>query len=355
MRRKSHLLPKVLIVDDDPRNIGILTELLEEDYRLRTADSGKAGLEQIQSFRPDIVLLDIMMPGMDGLEVCKRIRQDEASRYCKILFISGKVTLEDRLAGYEAGGDDYITKPFDHDEVMAKLAVFVKLKSTQEINQIKRNFLNLMAHETHTPLNGVLGLADYIMDDDSLSREDIRNMLKEISEAGQNLMKLFRKVLLLVSLGGQYELEEVEEDFSEVVGLALDAQKLLAQNKNIQVKPEVEPCRMHYDRDLMIKTLCFILENAVHHSPEEAEIEIVGQRIGDTYRLEIVDHGQGMSTEEIEQLSQEFTVKDVRHHQQGHGLGLAIVRRITELHGGTLTIESFPGQGTSVSLQIPIR
>lgn len=355
MKSPKHLLPKVLIVDDDVRNIAILSELLEEDYRITTASSGNQALERLAGFRPDLVLLDIMMPGMDGLEVCRRIREDKTSRFSKVLMISGKVTVEDRLAGYAAGADDYITKPFDHDEIKAKLEVFVKLKSMQEINRIKREFLNLMAHETNTPLNGILGLADYILDDKNLDVTEIRELVQEISEVGQNLMQLIRKILLLVNLTGPIKIDEQIEDFSEAVGLALDARKTKAMNRDVSFEPSIEPCRFPHDRELSIKAICLILDNAIEHAPESSKIELVGQRIGELYRLDIVDRGKGIPPENLEEMTDEFTVSQLSHHKQGHGLGLAIVKRIAEMHGGSLVIESVPGHGTCVAIELPTR
>lgn len=355
MKTQHHAMSRIMIIDDDERNIAILRELLEDHYRIVWAASGEEGLNKINAFHPDIVLLDIMMPGIDGLEVCRQIRQNRASRFCKILFISGKVTLEDRLAGYKAGGDDYITKPFDHDEIMAKIQVFLQLKSAQEINQIKRDFLNLMAHETHTPLNGILGLADYIMDDNDLKLEEIRPMVQEISDAGQTLMSLIRKILLIVNLSGPVQIDESNEDISEAVGLALDAQKTIAAQRQIQYKPTVEPCQFVHDRDLIIQSLCFVLDNAIQHAPQQSALEVVGQRIGENYRIEILDQGEGISAEDLKYISDEFTVKNIGHHSKGHGLGLAIVKRVAEMHGGTLHIESAPTFGTSVTIELPIR
>jgi DNA-binding response OmpR family regulator len=137
MDPSEKLMGKVLIVDDELRTLSIMEKLLE-NFEVKTARSGSEALEKIQSFVPDVVLLDIMMPGMDGYEVCRRIRQMRELRFTKIIFISGKVLIEERLAGYDAGGDDYVTKPFDHDELLAKLKVFLRLKRVDEVSEIKR-------------------------------------------------------------------------------------------------------------------------------------------------------------------------------------------------------------------------
>lgn len=119
---------KILIVDDDEINVGILKELLEEQYALATARSGQQCLEKIDQFKPDLVLLDILMPGMDGYETCRRIKSDSQSETTHIILISSKTSIESRLKGYEVGTDDYIVKPFDNDELLAKIKVQIRLR-----------------------------------------------------------------------------------------------------------------------------------------------------------------------------------------------------------------------------------
>ncbi|MCH7558724.1 MAG: fused response regulator/phosphatase [Planctomycetes bacterium] len=121
---------KLLIVDDDEINVGIFKELLEEQYALATASSGQQCLEKIGQFKPDLVLLDIVMPGMDGYETCRRIKSDPQSETAHVILISSKISIESRLKGYEVGTDDYITKPFDNDELLAKIKVQVRLRDT---------------------------------------------------------------------------------------------------------------------------------------------------------------------------------------------------------------------------------
>jgi sigma-B regulation protein RsbU (phosphoserine phosphatase) len=119
---------KILIVDDVEINVEILKELLEEQYALATANSGQQCLEKISRFKPDLVLLDIVMPGMDGYETCRRIKSDPQSETAHILLISSKTSVESRLKGYEVGTDDYIVKPFDNDELLAKIKVQIRLR-----------------------------------------------------------------------------------------------------------------------------------------------------------------------------------------------------------------------------------
>ncbi len=133
---------KILIVDDDKSNLRILSLILESDYEIQEANDGEEALLIAEKFKPDIMLLDVMMPGIDGIEVCQRIREDVNQRDCKIILVTAKTSLEDRLTGYDAGADDYITKPFEEDELQAKIRVFVRLnKEERKRQQLTRRLL----------------------------------------------------------------------------------------------------------------------------------------------------------------------------------------------------------------------
>ncbi|MFH2129266.1 MAG: response regulator transcription factor [bacterium] len=127
---------KILIVDDDPIIVRFLTEVLERDYHLSAVSSGEKVLDIISDFCPDIVLLDIMMKGMDGYEICERIRSNPEIQDLKIIFLSAKVNLNEKLKGYKVGGDDYITKPFEIDELLAKIKVFTRLRHDDDKNKL---------------------------------------------------------------------------------------------------------------------------------------------------------------------------------------------------------------------------
>ncbi len=158
---------KVLVIDDDTTNLSYLTELLGKDYELDTAENGEEGLKKVECFKPDLILLDVMMPGIDGYQVCKAIRNHKELSKIKILFLSARVQMSEKLKGYRVGGDDYITKPFDNDEVVAKIKVFLRLKYEEEIKsggdtvpeeklldilyQIKRDLLNIIYVKSDSP------------------------------------------------------------------------------------------------------------------------------------------------------------------------------------------------------------
>jgi DNA-binding response OmpR family regulator len=135
---------KILTVDDDPNNIAIVEELLEDSYNLKTAASGREALEIARDFRPDIILLDIMMPDMSGYEVCRRLRERYTPQQTKIIMVSARAMVSERLEGYRAGADDYITKPFDGDEFLEKVHAHLCAKNNEQTNRIKDDIILTM-------------------------------------------------------------------------------------------------------------------------------------------------------------------------------------------------------------------
>lgn len=143
---------KILAVDDDPNNIAILEELLAQDYDLETTTSGEQALEVAQTFQPDVILLDIMMPGMDGYQVCQRLRELGAFKDTKIIMVSARAMVPERLEGYKAGADDYITKPFDGDEFLAKIQVYLRLKRAEEADRARHAMTIKTIDDLRVPL-----------------------------------------------------------------------------------------------------------------------------------------------------------------------------------------------------------
>jgi len=170
---------KILVVDDNPTNIAVLAEMLSAEYALKTALSGEEALEMVEDFVPDVILLDIMMPGIDGYDVCRRLRTDPNHRHTKIIMVSAKALLAERLQGYDAGADDYITKPFDEDELVAKVRVYLRLKHAGEEGASQNGLLAKLPDEPGAQFRGILLPTTILMSDDSMAAIE-RKMLAEM-------------------------------------------------------------------------------------------------------------------------------------------------------------------------------
>lgn len=198
---------KILAVDDDLANLNIITEILSDEYQIEVAENGEIALRKADKFVPDLILLDIMMPGIDGYEACKKLRANSKLSNTKILFLSAKELLEDRLQGYSVGADDYITKPFDEEELIAKIKVFLRLKNEEEIkslnkivesdqpevfNKISQYFSSVLYIQSTFPYCKIVCKAEE--DDTLLLRTTLKDLEKQFD--GNDLLRIHKSYLV---------------------------------------------------------------------------------------------------------------------------------------------------------------
>ena len=348
--------PKVLIVDDNPTNVAILEEILEEEYTLETALSGEEALEIAPDFRPALVLLDIMMPGIDGYETCRRIRATQRLRATKIIMVSARSSLQERLQGYEAGADDYIVKPFDEQELMAKVRVYLRLKSVEEMEQLKSNILSLLSHEVRTPLHTLLMSTDLMLMDDEMDVEMQRRCLNNIREGADRLHTFFQRIIKLSTMqAGDCDMQFAAGDLCEIVRGAITEVSPRAGEREVSIEPELEePGTALLDRMQMKEVVTAMLDNAIRFSPPRGRIVVGVRREGESVRLQVSDQGQGIDPDFLPYVFGEFADADVEHHTQGHGLSMAIARQIVQAHSGTIDVESKQGEGTTFTVELPM-
>lgn len=346
---------RVLIVDDIPHNVEILETSLEDKYILATASSGEEALETIPTFRPDLILLDIMMPGIDGYEVCRRIKANENLSYIKIILVTGKALVEERLKGYEVGADDYVTKPFVIRELEAKIKVFLNLKRSQEIDRLKTDLLVLFAHETRTPLNGIIGGTDLLLLDETLD-DSIQQTVRLISESGHRLLDFIDKTMFLCELKSAPKLKMTTQSPAKLINNLIESLSAVAQEKQVSLVLEGgEDLSLDADWIMMEKAVRYVVENAVKFSNENSQVTISLAQKDRYVEIAVIDQGEGIPPEWIDKIFDEFSVKDVVHHQKGQGLSLATTKHILEIHGGAIDVESKVNEGSIFTLSIPVR
>lgn len=183
---------KILLVDDDNTNIELLKAILadQDDYELEAANDGQEALAVAATFSPDIILLDVNMPVMDGYACCQHLKQDDTMFRAKIIMLTANVTREDILKGYRAGADDYVKKPFEMMELLAKIRVYLRLKTHEELNRLKNETMAMVCHELNTPLNGILPVIMLLkLDDLTESQKQLVDMLEDSSQRLHALVK----------------------------------------------------------------------------------------------------------------------------------------------------------------------
>lgn len=345
---------KILIVDDEPV-IRLLIEqvLATEGYELLSVASGEEALRVLPSFDPDIVLLDIQMVGMDGYAVCAEIRADERYHFTKIIMISGCAQVEERLRGYEVGADDYIGKPFDNDELLAKVKVYSRLKRREEIDQVKGDLLTLLTHETRTPINGIIGCSDLLLSGKGLADEQLE-LVSMISQSVKQLHSFLENCLLLSKLKAGVELMKSRELVRDIIAaICLNVSREYAEKCSFELEID-QDLQLYADWQLLKRGFEFVLDNSAKYSPEGGVVKVTASNDGQRCQVIIDDNGVGVNVSRREEIFDEFSIQDVAHHQRGQGISLAITNRICICHGGDIAVLANPaGQGARFILTIP--
>ena len=186
---------KILAVDDNSINLAVIEELLGSQYDLMTVSTGPDALKMAQEFRPDLILLDIMMSGMNGYEVCQKIRKSSSLRYTRIIIVSAKAMVSERLKGYQAGADDYLTKPYNADELLAKVRVHLRLKPIKAIQQTEQNLLNTLYNKTNALLNSLIELAETLKSDENIAIDKRKDLAEKLYSCVNELQRFFEQTI----------------------------------------------------------------------------------------------------------------------------------------------------------------
>ncbi|MCF8130740.1 MAG: response regulator, partial [Deltaproteobacteria bacterium] len=358
---------KILIVDDVPANIRILGQLLRARYDIRVATGGEKALAIAGSENPpDLVLLDIMMPGMDGYEVCRRLKNNPRSSHVPVIFITAKEAEEDETKGLETGAVDYIVKPFTPSIVMARVKTHLELKRQRdglaargrdltELNQMKGKLLAVCSHDLRSPLNGILGFADLLLEKEYLEAED-KEGLTHIKTSGNLLLALVNDILdLSKARSEQVELELEPLSLSEVIRNSISSLKHIAVRKGqeLHLEDHCPQAQILGNASGLGRVFNNLLSNAIKFTPEKGTIRVAIEPGPEGKVLaKVIDTGIGIKAEKIPYLFDPFTrtSQSGTGGEQGTGLGMSIVKEILEKHGVPIEVKSEAGKGTSFSL-----
>lgn len=357
---------RILIVDDNPRNVAILSKILSLQYHVAQAASGEEALETAADFLPDLILLDIMMPGLDGFETCRRLRIDPRFVQTKIIMVSAKTMLAERLRGYDVGANDYVTKPFDEDELLAKIRINLRLKTVEELDHLKSGFLTLLSHETRTPLTMLLPPCELLLQDPRLT-SDQRDLVELIEKGGRRIHALLEKVSYLVHLrSGRHPWSFTDTDLGPLVRGAVDSLRTAAAARGVHFVFEgclhgpSAPSARHraelvawIDGPTFSRAFQGVLDNAVRVSSQGGTVRIRGEETETHLLLSVEDDGPGVAPELLPNLFEEFASPQVVNHGHGTGLTLTTANYIVRSHGGSIRAESGRVRGALFTIRLP--
>jgi signal transduction histidine kinase len=374
--QNSETPPLILVVDDEQKNLQVLGNLLaEKRYRIDFAMNGEEGLELARNYQPDLILLDVMMPVMDGLEVCEKLKAGAVTKDIPVIFITAKHEDEDILRGFESGGVDYICKPFRTQELLARVHTHVSLvmarkrlekanKELYELNEKKSEFLGVACHDLKNPLSGIVWHADILREsfqEGSISQghveEDDFEVLDIIENSAKNMLQIVNNVMDTEFLeSGKVKMEFSPVDISFVAQQVLFINKVSAKKKNINLVFErKEKVFSKVDVSRIREIMDNLLSNAIKYSPlgKKVEIEVYGDE-NHAY-FAVSDEGPGFSKDDKEKMYGKFARLSARPtgNEISTGLGLSIVKRLVELHDGGISLESEKGKGARFVVSLP--
>ena len=371
----------ILIVDDEPNNLKVLHQLLSENgYDVRAARDGKTALEAAGATHPDLILLDIKMPNMTGYEVCEILKRTEELADIPVIFISALNNVTDIVKAFEVGGVDYVTKPFQFEEVLARVANHLTIvyqqrqlrsqseqieamrqrdhKRFNQITEMREQFMQAATHDLKNPLAIVMGCADLMgRIDEVRAHPHLRECVDSIQHASKEMMNLVTGMLDLVKMQSAVTLNIQPVNLADFVGDLVASARIRAHERQIELKfnSSDELIPVSIDKQLMQRAIDNLISNAIKYSPDNTFVEVVTLLEDDKAVIHVVDQGFGIHQEHIPHLFDPFfraKKYDGEREIEGTGLGLSIVKELVDQHGGQINVASEIGEGTTFSIYL---
>lgn len=364
---------KILIVDDVVSNVLLLKVLLKnEKFKTVTASDGLEAIQQAEKELPDLILLDVMMPQMDGFETAMHLKNNPTTAGIPIIFLTALNSTQDIVKGFQAGANDFITKPFNKEELLVRVnhqislvaAKKLILERTEELRKTivgRDKLYSVIAHDLRSPLASikmVLNMMVLGVSEDVIGKE-MYQMLQMVNHSTEDVFSLLDNLLKWTKsqIG---KLNVVYQDFriDEVVEGVLDIFSLVSKSKNIQlVNDSIDTVTVHADVDMVKTILRNLLSNALKFSYEGSQIIIGSQVETDKVIISVKDSGKGMSAEDKEKLLKTEThfSRYGTNNEEGSGLGLLLCQDFAIKNGGDLWFESEEGKGSTFFFSIPLK
>lgn len=362
----------ILIVDDTPDNLWLLSTMLtQHGYEVRSAISGPVALMTTEIELPDLILLDINMPKMNGYEICECLQSNEQTREIPVIFLSAFNQVADKVKAFRAGGMDYITKPFQVEEVLvrvehqltlrrmklelqqAKAEALKALAQEKELNRLKSEFVSMISHDFRTPLTSIQGFIDLLRHSaESLTPEMQNRYFDKIEVAVGHLLHLLNEVLLIGSLDAQKmqcqpTVTNLEQFCRELIE---SLQPNTSSQQPIQMICQGDCTQIRVDQTLLQQILSNLLSNAIKYSLSREPIQLRLSCQDDRVILQVQDQGIGIPAGELPHVFDVFYRCSNVDRIKGTGLGLTVVKKCVDIHQGEIRVDSQEGVGTTFTV-----
>jgi two-component system, sensor histidine kinase and response regulator len=360
----------ILAVDDDVLNRELLIDLLsEEGYEVHGAHDGQQGLQMAIQTSPDLVILDVIMPGLNGIEVCKQLKKNPVTAPIPVIMVSALNARRDRLSGIEVGANDFISKPFEAKELYLRVrnAIFAKrlfdetaekLKRLQTKESLRESLASMVVHDMRAPLSGLWGALDLLeMSIQEGAPEKMEQYATRLRSGISALTEMVSSILDTHSLEeGKLKLLKSECRINDVIRETIDCIGIPSNGCSIEVERISPSLKVFCDRTIIRRVLQNLLENAAKFGARNDTIILKTIEKPASVRIEVIDHGEGLDKRYHEQIFDKFGLANLRQKRlvRQIGLGLAFCKLAIEAHGGAIGLISAPEKGSIFWFELPL-
>ncbi|MDG1242417.1 MAG: response regulator [Opitutae bacterium] len=341
---------RILVVDDDGIIRMLLCRLLERSgFVVDEANSGESAIECIEAHEPDLILLDVIMNGIDGFVTCRKIKEMPGLRHVPIIFLTGRSDISSIVEGLDAGGCDYVAKPINRHEALARMRHHLKMRvlmsfQRQCINGLKKGnlaknrIIGVASHDLRNPLASIRGLSDFLIESGPLNNEQ-QEIVETIQSTSDSMLHLVDKLLDLSMINSGKEHSNAEPcQVREVISSSINIYQFAANKKSIKLTLDDRgmPEKLMLDKAQFRRLMDNLLSNAVKYSPFCSFIRVMTEQVNGIFKIVIEDEGPGIPEDEMHKLFTHFGKTSVQPtgNETSTGLGLAICREIVEFHRG---------------------
>jgi two-component system, sensor histidine kinase and response regulator len=367
-------VPNILVVDDTPENLQLLSGMLKgSGYKARPVPSGEMALRAAANDPPDLILLDINMPEMNGYQVCERLKADASLASIPVIFISALNETMDKVKAFSLGGVDYITKPFQFEEVHARVETHLKLRQLQkelecrnrqlqenydrlrELETLRDNLVHMIIHDLRSPLGLMAGYVDLIRA--KLGGKLAPTEMGYVDIVGKHTEHLLDMVTTLLDVSrmeaNQMPLRRERFDLVAEARSVVDALGALAGKRRVNVEAQPASVQANADKDVIRRVIGNLVGNALKYTPDDGCIRITVGTKDSMVRLDVADTGPGIPAEYHTKIFEKFGQVDKQAPRHSTGLGLTFCKLAVEAHGGRIGLESVVGKGSTFWITLP--
>lgn len=369
---------KILIIDDNEQNIELLeAHLTIAGYETVACQDSQEAQKVAEQLNPDLILLDIMMPGINGYEVCKTLKAAEKTKFIPVIMLTALKDIEDKIKGIEAGAEEFLSKPFNKLELLTRVKSLIKIKflhdeleyrnkeltgalaQIKKVENMKTDLTNMMVHDLKNPLHGLILTLNLLLDEKTGPiNEDQKEFITDAKLGTENLLSMVCDMLDITRMEeNKMKLVYSEMNVLETAATVAKNLEMSAKENNIHIKIEEidKDLTLNADTSIIVRVLTNLLSNAIKHSFGDSNVWIGAKQNGNQISIEVKDEGEGIPKEFHDAIFEKFGHVDSK--KQGYvfdtGLGLTFCKMAVETHGGKIWVESEEEKGSTFTFSLP--